>query len=100
MLVLTRKQGESLYIDGTIKVVVHAIKGNQVRIGVDAPPNVKIYREEIYLQILEENKSAADLSSKQASDLKGVADIWKQQKPKGIAKLSTSKEEKNKEDTE
>ena len=99
MLVLTRKQGESLYIDGNIKVVVHSIKGNQVRIGVDAPSNVKIYREEIYLQILEENKSAADLSSKQNTDLSGVADIWKQQKPKGIAKLSKSKEEKDQDES-
>ena len=99
MLVLTRKPGESLYIDGDIKVVVHAIKGNQVRIGVDAPANVKIYREEIYLQILEENKSAADLSSKQASDLSDVADIWKQQKPKGIAKFKKAKEEKNRDES-
>jgi carbon storage regulator len=63
MLILTRKPGESLYVlykDGqTIKVTVVEIKGNQIRLGIDAPSELRIYREEIYLQILEENKKAA-----------------------------------------
>jgi carbon storage regulator len=62
MLILTRKPGESLYIiDGqkVVKVVVVEIKGNQIRLGIEAPAEQKIYREEIYLQILDENKKAA-----------------------------------------
>jgi carbon storage regulator len=62
MLILTRKPGESLYIiDGqkVVKVVLVEIKGNQTRLGIEAPAEQKIYREEIYLQILDENKKAA-----------------------------------------
>ena len=60
MLILTRKPGESLYIGDDVKVTIVEIKGNQIRVGVDAPSDLRIYREEIYLQILEENKSAAE----------------------------------------
>lgn len=59
MLILTRKPGESLYIGDKVKVTIVEIKGNQIRVGIDAPQELRIYREEIYLQILEENKSAA-----------------------------------------
>jgi carbon storage regulator len=59
MLILTRKQGESLFIGGDVKVTIMEMKGNQVRVGIDAPSQTKIYREEIYLQILEENQLAA-----------------------------------------
>lgn len=62
MLILTRKPGESLYvIDGNkvVKVIVVEIKGNQIRLGIEAPEEQKIYREEIYLMILEENRKAA-----------------------------------------
>lgn len=87
MLVLTRKPGESLYIGDDIKVTLHGIRGNQVRIGVEAPPSVRIYREEIYLQILEENKSAAKLAESPA-DLEGVANAWKTKRPGSIGKLA------------
>ena len=59
MLILTRKPGEALFIGDKIKVVVVEIKGNQIRLGIEAPSDVRILREEIYSQILEENKSAA-----------------------------------------
>lgn len=59
MLILTRKRGESIYIGGRIKVTVVDLKPNQVRIGIDAPQDERVYREEIYLQILEENQRAA-----------------------------------------
>ncbi|MGI6681388.1 MAG: carbon storage regulator CsrA [Bdellovibrionota bacterium] len=59
MLILTRKAGESIFVGDDIKIIVLDVKGSQARIGVDAPYNYKIYREEIYLQILEENKVAA-----------------------------------------
>ncbi len=60
MLVLTRKAGESITIGNEIKIVVHEIKGKQVQLGITAPPNVRIYREEIYERIKEENKKAAN----------------------------------------
>ena len=59
MLILTRKPGESLYIGDDIKVSIVEIKGHQIRIGIEAPKECRVYREEIYLAILEENKSAA-----------------------------------------
>jgi carbon storage regulator len=60
MLILTRKPGESLYIGDSVKVTIVEIKGNQIRVGIDAPSELRIYREEIYLQILDENRKAAE----------------------------------------
>jgi carbon storage regulator len=62
MLILTRKPGESLYI-GDVKVTIVELKGHQIRIGIDAPPEIRIYREEIYLQILDENRKAAEAAA-------------------------------------
>lgn len=59
MLVLTRKLGESIAIDDHIKIVVVQIKGKQVRLGIQAPKETKIHREEIYAAIKEQNKEAA-----------------------------------------
>lgn len=95
MLVLTRKPGESLYIGDDIKITLHGIRGNQVRIGVEAPPTVRIYREEIYLQILEENKSAATLAEG-STGLEGVAAAWKTKKPASISKLAQAADEPQK----
>lgn len=94
MLILTRKPGESVYIGDDIKVTLMEIKGNQVRVGVEAPSSVRIYREEIYLQILEENKSAAALSADAPADLGDVAKQWKSQKPKALGNLPKGKGKK------
>lgn len=51
MLILTRRVGESLIIGDDVVVNVLGVKGNQVRIGVDAPKNVSVHREEIYDRI-------------------------------------------------
>ncbi len=59
MLVLTRKLGESIAIDDHIKIVVVQIKGKQVRLGIQAPKETKIHREEVYAVIQEQNKEAA-----------------------------------------
>ena len=58
MLVLTRKLGESIAIDDHIKIVVVQIKGKQVRLGIQAPKETKIHREEVYMAIREQNKEA------------------------------------------
>ena len=59
MLVLTRKKDQALIIGDNIEITVLDIQGDQIRIGVDAPKSVKIYRKELYLEIQEENKHAA-----------------------------------------
>jgi len=48
MLVLTRNVGEKIVIDGNIQITVVAIKGNKVRIGIEAPDNVRVDREEVH----------------------------------------------------
>ena len=48
MLILTRKIGEAIILDGGITITVSDIQGNHVKVGIDAPKEVKIYREEIY----------------------------------------------------
>ncbi|MGI9326962.1 MAG: carbon storage regulator CsrA [Pseudomonadales bacterium] len=55
MLILTRKVGETLMIGDSVTVTVIAVKGNQVRIGVSAPRDVGVHREEIYERIQKEN---------------------------------------------
>jgi carbon storage regulator len=55
MLILTRRVGESLMIGDEVNVTVLGIKGNQVRIGVSAPKDVAVHREEIYQRIQQEN---------------------------------------------
>lgn len=57
MLILTRKVGESLVIGDDVTVSVLGVKGNQVRIGIDAPKNVSVHREEIYERIRKEQSS-------------------------------------------
>lgn len=57
MLILTRRMGESLRINDDISVTVLGIKGNQVRLGIDAPRDVSVHREEIYQKILQEKES-------------------------------------------
>lgn len=59
MLVLTRKIGEGIIIGDDITLKVIEIKGGTIRIGIDAPPDKKIYRQEVYERIVAENKDAA-----------------------------------------
>lgn len=59
MLVLTRKLGESIAIDDHIKIVVVQIKGKQVRLGIKAPKETKIHREEVYKAIQDQNTEAS-----------------------------------------
>jgi carbon storage regulator len=62
MLILTRKSGESITIGDDVKVTVIEVKGKQVRVGIDAPRNYVIHREEVYIRIQEENRLAAEKS--------------------------------------
>ncbi|HBP1685483.1 carbon storage regulator CsrA [Pseudomonas aeruginosa] len=54
MLILTRRVGETLMVDDDVTVTVLGVKGNQVRIGVNAPKEVAVHREEIYQRIQKE----------------------------------------------
>lgn len=59
MLVLTRKAGESIAIGDQIMIKVLEVKGAQIRLGIEAPLGFRIYREEIYLKVKEQNQLAA-----------------------------------------
>ena len=59
MLVLTRKPGEGIKIGDTVTLRIIEVKGGGVRIGIDAPGDMKIYRQEVYDRIRQENIEAA-----------------------------------------
>lgn len=74
MLVLTRKLGESIAIDDHIKIRVVQIKGKQVRLGIEAPKDTKIHREEVYLAIQNQNQESSNTT---ADHTKAVAELLK-----------------------
>lgn len=59
MLVLTRKAGEGIIIGDDIRITVVELKGGGVRIGIDAPRELKVHRQEVFERIKQENKEAA-----------------------------------------
>jgi carbon storage regulator len=70
MLILSRKVGDAILVDGGIRIVIIACDRKGVRIGVEAPPDVSILREEIVTQITSENQRA--YATAEVRDLLGV----------------------------
>jgi carbon storage regulator len=70
MLILTRKQGESVAIGDDIQVTVVEIQGKQVKLGVQAPREIAVHRQEIYEKIQKENIRAAQISQEDLEKLK------------------------------
>lgn len=60
MLILSRKKDESIVIGDNIEISIVDIKGDHVKLGIQAPRNVKVYRQEVYKAILQENEAAVN----------------------------------------
>lgn len=87
MLVLTRRLGESICINDDIRIIIQHIRGNQVRVGIAAPRETVIHREEVYQKILQENKAAVT----DRSEFELAKDAFESMKES--AKVSTNKVE-------
>ena len=68
MLILTRRTGETVMIGNEVTVTILGVKGNQVRIGIDAPKNVAVHREEIYEQIKRQQQGDTSGSTESAAE--------------------------------
>ena len=60
MLILTRRSGEAVIVGDNVRIAVLDIRGNQVRLGVEAPREVTVHREEVYQRIVEEHGKVTD----------------------------------------
>jgi carbon storage regulator len=72
VLVLGRRVGEGIMIGHDIKVTVLVVAGDKVRIGIDAPPEVQVHREEVYLEIQQANVQAASTATADVAGLTAV----------------------------
>ncbi len=72
MLILTRKVGETVAIGDDIQISIVEVKGNQVKLGIQAPRDVEVHREEVYLKIQDENRLAANVSTDLLSSVAGL----------------------------
>lgn len=70
MLALSRKKDEAIVINNDIEVTIIEVKGDQVKLGITAPKSVPVYRKEVYLQIQEANRAAANETAQAMEALK------------------------------
>ena len=75
MLILTRRVGETVMIGNDVTVTILGVKGNQVRVGINAPKNVAVHREEIYERIKREQQGQGDSKSEGESEDNEPADF-------------------------
>jgi carbon storage regulator len=85
MLVLTRKSNQSIMIGDDIEVSVLSIMGEKVRIGIQAPRDIPVFRKEVYLEIQQERNGAAPVEAQDGSSLRGEVD-------EALRKLGTAAE--------
>jgi carbon storage regulator len=74
MLILTRRPGESIYLGDDIKITVLSVQGKQIKVGLDVPGDLPVYREELYLRVQEQNKMALELADQ---DLLAATELWR-----------------------
>ncbi len=73
MLILTRRPGESVHLGDNIKLTVLSVKGKQVKIGLEVPEDVPVYREELYLKVRQQNLMAMEALDQ---DLLAASSLW------------------------
>ncbi|MFV0423623.1 carbon storage regulator CsrA [Oleidesulfovibrio sp.] len=73
MLILTRRPGESLYLGDNIKITVLSVQGKQIKIGLDVPGDMTVYREEVYMRVRDQNRQALETSD---ADLLAATQLW------------------------
>lgn len=72
MLVLTRRHNESIMIGDSVEITVIEVKGDQVKLGINAPKEIKVHRKEIYLAIQKENIDASKSRLDRLSEIGGI----------------------------
>ena len=88
MLILSRKLGESLVIDGRIHVKIVRVEGDVVKIGIEAPADIPVHRQEVYEEIQRSNQQAL---TKQSSPLPKLAGVAKPPAKSPVKKMNLSK---------
>ena len=73
MLILTRRPGESIHVGDTMKITVLSVKGKQIKIGLEVPEDVPVYREELYVKVKDQNRLALEYLE---NDLMAAAELW------------------------
>lgn len=73
MLILSRRAGESIYVGRDIRFTVLKMQGKQVKIGLEVPDGVTVYREEVYQRVIEQNQDALQIHNE---DIMKVAQLW------------------------
>jgi carbon storage regulator len=77
MLILTRRPGESIHLGDKIKITVLGVQGKQIKIGLEVPQEMPVYREEVYRRVLEQNRMALEADQQ---DVLAAAALWQKSK--------------------
>lgn len=73
MLILTRRPGEALHLGDDIKITILGIQGKQIKLGLDVPRDLTVYRDEVYKRIQEQNEEALQAREE---DLMAATSLW------------------------